>query len=126
MHVQMRLPDTEPCRVIFVDPHPVLQCPQRPVARPLPARGIGRQRQASAAPVAFLEMLPASRQRRPLPDIRAVDCGTDGIAAGRPETRDVQVGAALHRKMANSADGAGGWKQKRVVDIVEQALDVKF
>ena len=30
----------------------------------------------------------------------------DALAAGRPETRDVQMGAAVHRKMADGADGA--------------------
>ena len=34
-------------------------------------------------------------------------------AAGRPKTRDVQMGAALHRKMADSADGAGRWNDNR-------------
>ena len=30
-------------------------------------------------------------------------------AAGCPQARDVQVGAALHRKMAEGADGTGRW-----------------
>src|ERR1700680_2501891 len=35
------------------------------------------------------------------------------FATGCPETRDVQMGAALHRKMADSADSAGRWNHNR-------------
>ena len=33
------------------------------------------------------------------------------FATGRPEACDVQMGAALHRKMAEGANGAGRWNQ---------------